>query len=39
MLGQNDLVVVNLDTLLIEDGCNEILSIKGGYQMMDPDLL
>ena len=24
---------------LIEDGCNEILSIKGGYQMMDPDLL
>ncbi|MCJ2178082.1 acyl-CoA dehydrogenase family protein [Novosphingobium album (ex Hu et al. 2023)] len=24
---------------MIEDGCNEILSIKGGYQMMDPDLL
>lgn len=24
---------------MIEDGCNEILSIKGGFQMMDPDLL
>ena len=24
---------------MIEDGCNDILSIKGGYQMMDPDLL
>jgi alkylation response protein AidB-like acyl-CoA dehydrogenase len=24
---------------MIEDGCNEILAIKGGYQMMDPDLL
>lgn len=24
---------------MIEDGCNEILSIKGGYQMIDPDLL
>ena len=24
---------------MIEDGCNEMLSIKGGYQMMDPDLL
>jgi len=24
---------------MIEDGCNEILSIKGGLQMMDPDLL
>ena len=23
---------------MIEDGCNEILAIKGGYQMMDPDL-
>ena len=24
---------------LIEDGCNEILSIKGGTLMIDPDLL
>jgi acyl-CoA dehydrogenase len=24
---------------LIEDGCNEMLSIKGGLQMIDPDLL
>ena len=24
---------------MIEDGCNEILSIKGGYQMMDSDLV
>jgi len=24
---------------MIEDGCNEILGIKAGYQMMDPDLL
>ena len=24
---------------MIEDGCNDILAIKGGYQMMDPDLL
>lgn len=24
---------------LIEDGCNEILSIKGGYQLSDPELL
>jgi len=24
---------------LIEDGCNEILAIKGGTIMMDPDLL
>lgn len=24
---------------MIEDGCNEILAIKAGYQMMDPDLL
>lgn len=24
---------------LIEDGCNEILAIKGGYHLIDPDLL
>lgn len=24
---------------LIEDGCNEILAIKGGYHLMNPDLL
>ncbi|MES2262581.1 MAG: acyl-CoA dehydrogenase [Pseudomonadota bacterium] len=24
---------------LIEDGCNEILAIKGGYYLVDPDLL
>ncbi len=24
---------------LIEDGCNEILAIKGGYYLIDPDLL
>lgn len=24
---------------LIEDGCNEILAIKGGYSLIDPDLL
>jgi len=24
---------------MIEDGCNEILAIKGGYYLMDPDLL
>ncbi len=24
---------------LIEDGCNDVLSIKGGYQMLDRDLL
>jgi alkylation response protein AidB-like acyl-CoA dehydrogenase len=24
---------------MIEDGCNDVLSIKGGYQMMDPELL
>jgi len=24
---------------LIEDGCNEVLAIKGGYYLIDPDLL
>ncbi|HRP22008.1 MAG TPA: acyl-CoA dehydrogenase family protein, partial [Alicycliphilus sp.] len=24
---------------LIEDGCNEILAVKGGYHLMNPDLL
>ena len=24
---------------LIEDGCNEVLAIKGGYHLIDPDLL
>ena len=24
---------------LVEDGCNEILAIKGGYYLIDPDLL
>jgi acyl-CoA dehydrogenase len=24
---------------MIEDGCNEILAIKGGYSLLDPDLL
>ena len=24
---------------LIEDGCNEILAIKGGYYLIDPDRL
>ena len=24
---------------LIEDGCNEMLAIKGGYSLVDPDLL
>jgi alkylation response protein AidB-like acyl-CoA dehydrogenase len=24
---------------LIEDGCNEVLAIKGGMGMIDPDLL
>jgi acyl-CoA dehydrogenase len=24
---------------LIEDGCNEVLAIKGGYSLIDPDLL
>jgi alkylation response protein AidB-like acyl-CoA dehydrogenase len=24
---------------LVEDGCNEILAIKGGYYLLDPDLL
>ena len=24
---------------LVEDGCNEILAIKGGYYLVDPDLL
>jgi len=24
---------------LIEDGCNEILAIKGGYYLADPDRL
>jgi len=23
---------------MIEDGCNEILAIKGGYHLMNPDL-
>lgn len=24
---------------LVEDGCNEVLAIKGGYYLLDPDLL